>query len=130
MVATSVFVFMSRPQRYVATSNGALHKKKLVATSFSLQRLLFVALLTNPRRDIIVTLRPQLYSFGVVTSEWCRDQRFYFEYFLYSQSDFLCRNLFHLLPWSFWSQAQLQVTTLLAKVFYFFPKTDLGDVVT
>ena len=73
-VETSVSVFMLRPQRYVVTSNGAFHLKTsrnfvfFAATSF-------VALLTTPRHDIRVVLRPHLYSIGVTTSKWCRDLR-------------------------------------------------------
>ena len=53
MVATSVFVFMSRPQQYVATLNGALHKKTSCNFAFFVETS-FVALLTNPRCDIRV----------------------------------------------------------------------------
>ena len=80
-IETSVSVFMSRPQRYVATSNGALHLKTSCNFVFFAETSL-VALLTNPRRNIRLTSRPQLYSIGVATLEWCRDRRFYFEYFL------------------------------------------------
>ena len=52
-VETSVSVFMSRPQRYVATSNGALHLKTSCNFVFFAETS-FVALLMNPRRDIRV----------------------------------------------------------------------------
>ena len=80
-IDTSVSVFLSRSQRYVATSNGALYLKTSCNFIFFAETS-FVALLTNPRRDIRLTSQPQLYSIGVATSEWCRDRRFYFEYFL------------------------------------------------
>ena len=54
-VETSVSVFMSRPQRYVATLNGALHLKSSWNFVFFAETS-FVALLTNPRRDIRVVL--------------------------------------------------------------------------
>ena len=53
-VETSVSVFMSRPQRYVATSNGALHLKTSCNFIFFAETSL-VALLMNPRRDIRFT---------------------------------------------------------------------------
>ena len=52
-VETLVSVFMSRPQRYVATSNGAFHLKTSCNFVFFAETS-FVALLTNPRRDIRV----------------------------------------------------------------------------
>ena len=80
-VETSVSFFMSRPQWYVATSNGALHLKTSCNFVFFAETS-FVALLTNPSRDIKVGSRPHFYSIGVATSKWCRYLRFYFEYFL------------------------------------------------
>ena len=80
-IETSVSVVMSRPQRYVVTSNDAFHLKTS-CNFFFFAETSFAASLTNPRRDIRVMSRPQLYSIGIVTSVWCRD-------------------LFHLLPWSF-----------------------------
>ena len=73
-VETSVSVFMLRPQWYVATSNGALHLKTSCNFVFFAETS-FVALLTNPRCDIRVVLRPHLYSIGVATSVWCRGLR-------------------------------------------------------
>ena len=66
------------------------------------------SIIFNWRRDIRVVLRHEDSSL---------------EYFLFRNSIFCClghpgRNL------------NLQVTTSLAKVFYFFPKIDFGDVVT
>ena len=57
-VETSVSVFMSRPQRYVATSIGALHLKTSCNFVFFAETS-FVALLTNPLRDIKIVSRPQ-----------------------------------------------------------------------
>ena len=34
-----------------------------------------MALLVDPCRDIRLTSRPQLYSTGVATSEWCHDMK-------------------------------------------------------
>ena len=50
----------------------------LVATLIFLLRLQFPL----SCRDLNGMSRPQLYSIGVATSEWCRDRIFYFEYFL------------------------------------------------
>ena len=90
-----------------------------------------MALLVDPRRDIRLTSRPQLYSIGIATSKWCCDMKIFLLHISFSldhisfvaTSIFCClshpgRNLF------------LQVATSLTKVFYFFPKTDLGDVAT
>ena len=66
-IETLVSIFMSRPQRYVATSNGALHLKTSFNFVFFVETSL-VALLTNPRCDIRLMSRPQLYSIGVATS--------------------------------------------------------------
>ena len=73
-VETSVSVFMSRPQQYVATLYGAFHLKTSCNFVFFVMTS-FVALLTNPRLDIRVVSRPHLYSIGVATSKWCRDLR-------------------------------------------------------
>ena len=52
-VETSISVSMSRPQRYVATSNGAFHLKTSCNFVFFAETS-FVAVLTNPCRDIRV----------------------------------------------------------------------------
>ena len=52
-VETSVSVFMSRPQQYVTTSNGAFHLKTSCNFVFFAETS-FVALLMNPRCDIRV----------------------------------------------------------------------------
>ena len=83
-----------------------------------------MALLVDPCRDIRLTSRPQLYSIGVATSEWCCDMKILLLNISFVVTSIFCclghpgRNL------------NLQVTTSLAKVFYFFPKIDFGDVVT
>ena len=90
-----------------------------------------MALLVDPCCDIRLTSRPELYSIGVATSEWCHDMKilllntsFSFDHISFVSTSIFCclghpgRNL------------NLQVTTSLAKVFYFFPKFDFGDVVT
>ena len=74
-VETSVSIVMSRPQRYVTTSNDAFHLKTS-CNFFFFAETSFVALLTNPRRDIRVTSRPQLHSIGVETSELTTYQPF------------------------------------------------------
>ena len=53
-VETSVSVVMSRPQRYVATSNDAFHLKNSCNLFFFVETS-FEALLTNPRHNIRVT---------------------------------------------------------------------------
>ena len=53
-IETSVSVVMSRPQWYVVTSNDAFHLKTS-CNLFFFAETFFVALLTNPRRDIRVT---------------------------------------------------------------------------
>ena len=73
-VKTSVSVFMSRPQRYVATSNGAFHLKTGCHFIFFVETS-FVVVLTNPCHDIRVVSRPHLCSIDVTTSKWCRDLR-------------------------------------------------------
>ena len=57
-VETPVPAFMSRPQRYVATLNGALHLKTSCNFVFFVETS-FVALLTDPRRDIRLMSRHQ-----------------------------------------------------------------------
>ena len=96
-----------------------------------LQRPFLWLSLTDPRRDIEVMSRPQLHSIGIATSKWCRDMQillltisFSLDHISFVATSFICclahpgHNLF------------LEVTTSLAKVFYFFLKVDFGDVVT
>ena len=73
-VETLVLIFMSQPQRYVATSNGAFHLKTGCNFVFFAETS-FVAILINPCRDIRVVSRPHLCSIDVTTSKWCRDLR-------------------------------------------------------
>ena len=90
-----------------------------------------MASLTDPRSDIRLMSRPQLYSIGVATSELCRDMKilllnisFNLNHTSFVVTSFICF-LGHPGP-----NLNLQVTTSLATIFYFFPKIDFGDVVT
>ena len=90
-----------------------------------------MALLVDPCRNIRLMSRPQLYSIGVVTSEWCRDMKILLLNISFSLDhiSFVATLIFCCLG-HLGRNLNLQVTTSLAKVFYFFPKIDFGDVVT
>ena len=65
---------------YVATSEWCHDLKWSLSLKTSchfvyLQTPLLWLSLMDPRRDIGVMSRPQLYSVGVATSEWCRDMK-------------------------------------------------------
>ena len=103
VVATSIFLQGLRlAQLHVATSNPHVVTlnpvscrdlnntsqpqvesfiQELVATSNFLVETSFFASSTDQRRDLGLASRPQLSSIGVATSMWCRDLRFYQEYF-------------------------------------------------
>ena len=83
-----------------------------------------MALLTDPRCDIRLTSRPQLYSISVATEDSTLNIFFSLDNTSFVATSFTC-----CLGYS-GRKLNLQVTTSLAKVFYFFPKIDLGDVVT
>ena len=90
-----------------------------------------MALLVDPCCNIRLTSRPQLYSIGVVTSEWCCNMKILLLNLSFSLDHiyFVATSIFCCLGHP-GRKLNLQVTTLLAKVFYFFPKFDFGDVVT
>ena len=69
-VKTLVSVSMSRPQRYVVTSNGAFHLKTSCNIVFFAETS-FVVVLTNPCCNIKVVSQPHLCLIDVTTSEWC-----------------------------------------------------------
>ena len=83
-----------------------------------------MASLTDPRCDIRLTSRPQLYSIGVATEDSTLNISFSVNHTSFVATSFTCC-LGHS-----GHKLNLQVMTSLAKVFYFFPKIDLGDVVT
>ena len=80
-----------------------------------------MALLTDPRHDIRLTSRHQS---GVATEDSTLNISFSFNFTSFVATSFTCC-LGHS-----GRKLNFQVTTSLAKVFYFFPKIDLGDVVT
>ena len=88
-------------------------------------------LLVDLCHDIRLMSRPQLYSIGIATSEWCRDMKILLLNISFSlhHISFVATSIFCCLRHPDRNHF-LQVTTSLAKVFYFFPKTDLGDVMT
>ena len=111
---------MSRPQWYVATSNGAFYLK----TSFNFVLFVetsFIALLVDPRRDIRVTSRPQC---GVAIEDSTLNIFFSLDHTSFVATSLICC-LGH-----FGCKLNFQVTTSLAKVVYFFLKIDFGDVMT
>ena len=89
-----------------------------------------MALLVDPCRDIRLMSRPQLYSIVIATSDWCHDMILLLNIsFSLDHISFVATSIFCCLSHP-GRNLNLQVTTSLAKVFYFFPKIDFGDVVT